>query len=60
MDISTSLSDFTYAIEKIHVEEGAMVCQGCEHVYLIKNGIPNMVSIIVICISEGEGLTCIT
>ena len=34
-----------------------MVCKGCGHVYLIKNGIPNMVSIIVLCISDGEELT---
>lgn len=39
IEISVS-SAFAY---KIHVEEGAMVCQGCGHVYLVKNGIPNMV-----------------
>ena len=27
-----------------HVEEGAMVCRGCGHVYQISAGIPNMVS----------------
>ena len=29
---------------QIHVEEGAMVCPNCKHVYPISNGIPNMVS----------------
>lgn len=28
---------------QMHVEEGAMVCQSCKHVYPISNGIPNMV-----------------
>ncbi|THG97904.1 hypothetical protein EW145_g7518 [Phellinidium pouzarii] len=31
-----------HVLLEIHVEEGAMVCQNCEHVYPIKNGIPNM------------------
>ena len=29
--------------QQIHVEEGAMVCPNCSHVYPISNGIPNMV-----------------
>ena len=28
---------------QIHVEEGAMVCPNCKHVFPISNGIPNMV-----------------
>ena len=28
---------------QVHVEEGAMVCPNCQHVYPISNGIPNMV-----------------
>ena len=32
---------------QIHVEEGAMECQNCKHVYPIMNGIPNMVSLVV-------------
>jgi multifunctional methyltransferase subunit TRM112 len=38
------LSIKTYSSQcQIHVEEGAMVCQNCEHVYAISSGIPNMV-----------------
>ena len=28
---------------QLHVEEGAMVCPNCQHLYPISNGIPNMV-----------------
>jgi uncharacterized protein YbaR (Trm112 family) len=28
---------------QIQVEEGAMICQNCQHVYSVSNGIPNMV-----------------
>ncbi|KAI8927567.1 hypothetical protein BC831DRAFT_451928 [Entophlyctis helioformis] len=38
--------DLLRAIHKValevRVKEGKMVCQGCEHVYPIVNGIPNM------------------
>ncbi|EIN04510.1 Trm112p-domain-containing protein [Punctularia strigosozonata HHB-11173 SS5] len=31
-----------HVLLEIHVEEGAMVCPNCKHVYPISNGIPNM------------------
>ncbi|CAG7850711.1 SubName: Full=Related to TRM112-subunit of an adoMet-dependent tRNA methyltransferase (MTase) complex {ECO:0000313/EMBL:CCA74735.1} [Serendipita indica DSM 11827] len=31
-----------HVLLEIHVEEGAMVCANCGHVYPISNGIPNM------------------
>ncbi|KAH9925045.1 Trm112p-domain-containing protein [Epithele typhae] len=31
-----------HVLLEIHVEEGAMVCPNCSHVYPISNGIPNM------------------
>ncbi|EJC98181.1 Trm112p-domain-containing protein [Fomitiporia mediterranea MF3/22] len=31
-----------HVLLEIHVEEGAMVCRNCGHVYKIMNGIPNM------------------
>ncbi|KAH8107325.1 Trm112p-domain-containing protein [Phellopilus nigrolimitatus] len=31
-----------HVLLEIHVEEGAMTCQNCGHVYPIKSGIPNM------------------
>ncbi|KAG8835019.1 hypothetical protein FRC17_005867 [Serendipita sp. 399] len=31
-----------HVLLEIHVEEGAMVCPNCGHVYPISNGIPNM------------------
>ena len=30
------------AIMQIRVKEGKMICNGCSHVYPIKDGIPNM------------------
>ncbi|KAK4687394.1 multifunctional methyltransferase subunit TRM112, partial [Tremellales sp. Uapishka_1] len=34
-----------HVLMEIHVEEGAMNCRGCGHVYPISNGIPNMVRV---------------
>jgi len=31
-----------HVLMEIHVEEGAMVCPNCAHVYRISSGIPNM------------------
>ncbi|KAI0259576.1 Trm112p-domain-containing protein [Gloeopeniophorella convolvens] len=31
-----------HVLLEIHVEEGAMTCPNCKHVYPISNGIPNM------------------
>ncbi|EPQ53052.1 Trm112p-domain-containing protein [Gloeophyllum trabeum ATCC 11539] len=31
-----------HVLLEIHVEEGAMVCPNCKHVYPIASGIPNM------------------
>ena len=36
-------SSRSYPPRQLHVEEGAMVCPNCQHVYPISNGIPNMV-----------------
>ena len=35
------------SISQIHIEEGTMVCPNCNHLYVINNGIPNMVSVLV-------------
>ena len=34
-----------HALMEIHVKDGNMVCPSCGHIYVIKDGIPNMVSI---------------
>lgn len=31
-----------HVLLELHVEEGAMVCPNCQHLYPISNGIPNM------------------
>ncbi|KZV95182.1 Trm112p-domain-containing protein [Exidia glandulosa HHB12029] len=31
-----------HVLLEVHIEEGSMVCPGCQHVYPISNGIPNM------------------
>ncbi|KAJ9116442.1 hypothetical protein QFC22_004884 [Naganishia vaughanmartiniae] len=36
------LTKLHHVLMETHVEEGAMVCQGCGHVYQISSGIPNM------------------
>ncbi|CCM00303.1 uncharacterized protein FIBRA_02333 [Fibroporia radiculosa] len=36
------LQKLHHVLLEIHVEEGAMVCPNCGHVYPISNGIPNM------------------
>ncbi|KAJ9124695.1 hypothetical protein QFC24_003062 [Naganishia onofrii] len=36
------LTKLHHVLMEIHVEEGAMVCRGCGHVYQISSGIPNM------------------
>ncbi|KAI0076662.1 Trm112p-domain-containing protein [Panus rudis PR-1116 ss-1] len=36
------LKNLHHVLFEIHVEEGAMVCPNCQHVYPILNGIPNM------------------
>ncbi|KAI5118480.1 hypothetical protein M0805_003512 [Coniferiporia weirii] len=36
------LKTLHHVLLEIHVEEGAMVCQNCGHVYPVKSGIPNM------------------
>ncbi|KZT30088.1 Trm112p-domain-containing protein [Neolentinus lepideus HHB14362 ss-1] len=36
------LKTLHHVLLEIHVEEGAMVCPNCKHVYPISNGIPNM------------------
>ncbi|KAM5541603.1 hypothetical protein V8D89_004793 [Ganoderma adspersum] len=36
------LQKLHHVLLEIHVEEGAMVCPNCKHVYPISNGIPNM------------------
>lgn len=37
------LQTLHHVLLEIHIEQGAMVCPGCGHVYPILNGIPNMV-----------------
>ncbi|KAH9812409.1 hypothetical protein DFH28DRAFT_399252 [Melampsora americana] len=32
-----------HALLEIHVQEGQMVCPSCSHIFVIKDGIPNMV-----------------
>ncbi|EED84232.1 predicted protein [Postia placenta Mad-698-R] len=36
------LQKLHHVLLEIHIEEGAMVCPNCAHVYPISNGIPNM------------------
>ncbi|KAG8753018.1 hypothetical protein FRC14_006516 [Serendipita sp. 396] len=36
------LKTLHHVLLEIHVEEGAMACPNCGHVYPISNGIPNM------------------
>ncbi|KAI0067412.1 Trm112p-domain-containing protein [Artomyces pyxidatus] len=36
------LKNLHHVLLEIHIEEGAMVCPNCQHVYPISNGIPNM------------------
>ncbi|KAH9895988.1 Trm112p-domain-containing protein [Cubamyces lactineus] len=36
------LQKLHHVLLEIHVEEGAMVCPNCKHVFPISNGIPNM------------------
>ncbi|PCH34624.1 Trm112p-domain-containing protein [Wolfiporia cocos MD-104 SS10] len=36
------LQKLHHVLLEIHVEEGAMICPNCHHVYPISNGIPNM------------------
>ncbi|KAJ3490090.1 hypothetical protein NLI96_g1656 [Meripilus lineatus] len=36
------LKSLHHVLLEIHVEEGAMICPNCQHVYAISNGIPNM------------------
>ncbi|KAL5523375.1 hypothetical protein ACEPAF_1642 [Sanghuangporus sanghuang] len=36
------LTKLHHVLLEIHVEEGAMVCPNCGHVYKIMSGIPNM------------------
>jgi len=36
------LKKLHHVLLEIHIEEGAMVCPNCGHVYPISNGIPNM------------------
>ncbi|KAH8105361.1 trm112 [Cristinia sonorae] len=36
------LKNLHHALLEVHVEEGAMVCPNCNHVYPVSNGIPNM------------------
>ncbi|KAG0148481.1 hypothetical protein CROQUDRAFT_26746, partial [Cronartium quercuum f. sp. fusiforme G11] len=31
-----------HALLEIHVQEGQMVCPSCSHIFVIKDGIPNM------------------
>ncbi|KAI9628357.1 hypothetical protein KEM48_011640 [Puccinia striiformis f. sp. tritici PST-130] len=35
-----------HALLEIHVQDGNMVCPSCGHIYVIKDGIPNMVSVV--------------
>ena len=48
LEVSRSPPCFLPIVEQsffqVHVEEGAMICPNCSHVYPISNGIPNMVS----------------
>lgn len=52
------LSFYMLCYTKIHVEEGAMVCPNCSHVYPISNGIPNMVRTQVFTPDAGNTHTC--
>ncbi|KAG0706415.1 hypothetical protein DFH29DRAFT_902263 [Suillus ampliporus] len=36
------LQKLHHVLMEIHVTDGAMVCQNCNHVYPVSNGIPNM------------------
>ncbi|KAF8233756.1 Trm112p-domain-containing protein [Tricholoma matsutake] len=36
------LKSLHHVLFEIHVEEGAMLCSNCKHIYPISNGIPNM------------------
>ncbi|OSX62980.1 hypothetical protein POSPLADRAFT_1074313 [Postia placenta MAD-698-R-SB12] len=36
------LQKLHHVLLEIHIEEGAMICPNCAHVYPISNGIPNM------------------
>ncbi|KZT65720.1 Trm112p-domain-containing protein [Daedalea quercina L-15889] len=36
------LQKLHHVLLEVHVEEGAMICPNCNHVYPISNGIPNM------------------
>ncbi|THH32656.1 hypothetical protein EUX98_g1517 [Antrodiella citrinella] len=36
------LKNLHHVLLEMHVEEGAMICPNCSHVYAISNGIPNM------------------
>ncbi|KAG2366758.1 hypothetical protein BDR07DRAFT_1327517 [Suillus spraguei] len=36
------LQKLHHVLMEIHVTDGAMVCQNCNHTYPISNGIPNM------------------
>jgi len=36
------LKNLHHVLLEMHVEEGAMTCPNCSHVYAISNGIPNM------------------
>ncbi|KAI0791306.1 hypothetical protein C8Q75DRAFT_792535 [Abortiporus biennis] len=36
------LKNLHHVLLEIHIEEGAMICPNCQHVYPISNGIPNM------------------
>ncbi|TFY59204.1 hypothetical protein EVJ58_g5924 [Rhodofomes roseus] len=38
------LQKLHHVLLEVHVEEGAMICPNCNHVYPISNGIPNMAS----------------
>ncbi|KAI9451514.1 Trm112p-domain-containing protein [Lactarius psammicola] len=36
------LKQLHHVLLEIHIDEGSMTCPNCGHVYLISNGIPNM------------------
>ncbi|KAH9840616.1 uncharacterized protein C8Q71DRAFT_701293 [Rhodofomes roseus] len=38
------LQKLHHVLLEVHIEEGAMICPNCNHVYPISNGIPNMAS----------------
>ena len=40
--VSNQIVPLIFGCFKIRIEEGVMICQNCNHVYLISNGIPNM------------------